>query len=81
MAWDFGVAISLVVVALTVVAVAYLGRYAPAAGGSGSLAAACWTAWPLLVGLIAGHDALGERAMGGRRRACTTTASRCRRCS
>src|SRR6478672_8885671 len=54
-AWDFGVAISLVVVALTVVAVAYLGRNASGRRSVGIVAAACWTAWPLLVGLIAGH--------------------------
>jgi hypothetical protein len=56
-AWDFGVAISLVVVALTVVAVAYLGRNASGRRSVGLVAAACWTAWPLLVGLIAGHRA------------------------
>jgi hypothetical protein len=56
-AWDFGVALSLVFVALTVVAVAYLGRNATSRRWAGLLAAACWTAWPLLVGLIAGHGA------------------------
>jgi hypothetical protein len=56
-AWDFGVAISLIVVGLTVVAVAYLGRNASGRRSVGLLAAACWTAWPLLVGLIAGHRA------------------------
>jgi hypothetical protein len=56
-AWDIGVAISLVVVALTVVAVAYLGRNASGRRSVGLVAAACWTAWPLLVGLIAGHRA------------------------
>ena len=56
-AWDFGVALSLAFVALTVVAVAYLGRNATGRRWAGLLAAACWTAWPLLVGLIAGHGA------------------------
>ena len=56
-AWDFGVAISLVVIGLTVVAVAYLGRYASGRRSVGLLAASFWTAWPLLVGLIAGHRA------------------------
>ena len=56
-AWDFGVAISLVVVGLTVVAVGYLGRNASGRRSVGLLAATCWTAWPLLVGLIAGHRA------------------------
>jgi hypothetical protein len=56
-AFDFGVALSLVFVALTVVAVAYLGRNASARRWVGLLAAAFWTAWPFLVGLIAGHDA------------------------
>jgi hypothetical protein len=56
-AWDFGFALSLVFVALTVVAVAYLGRNASARRWVGLLAAAFWTFWPLLVGLIAGHEA------------------------
>ena len=56
-AWDFGVALSLTFVALTVVAVAYLGRNASGRRWVGLLAAALWTAWPLLVGLIAGHGA------------------------
>jgi hypothetical protein len=56
-AWDFGVALSLVCVSLTVVAVAYLGRNATSRRWAGVLAAACWAAWPLLVGLIAGHGA------------------------
>jgi hypothetical protein len=56
-AWDIGTALSLVFVALTVVAVAYLGRNATGRRWSGVLAAACWTAWPLLVGVIAGHHA------------------------
>jgi hypothetical protein len=56
-AFDFGVALSLVFVALTVVAVAYLGRNATGRRWVGLLAAAFWTAWPFLVGLIAGHDA------------------------
>jgi hypothetical protein len=56
-AWDFGVALSLVFVAATVVAVAFLGRNATGRRWAGLLAAAFWTAWPLLVGLIAGHHA------------------------
>jgi hypothetical protein len=56
-AWDFGVALSLGFVALTVVAVAYLGRNATGRRSLGVLAAAFWTLWPLLVGVIAGHSA------------------------
>ena len=56
-AWDIGTALSLAFVALTVVAVAYLGRNASGRRWIGILAAAFWTAWPLLVGLIAGHQA------------------------
>ena len=56
-AWDFGFALSLLFVALTVVAVAYLGRNATGRRPLGILAAAFWTAWPLLVGVIAGHEA------------------------
>ena len=56
-AWDFGFALSLVLVALTVVAVGHLGRNATGRRWLGVLAAAFWTAWPLLVGLIAGHQA------------------------
>ena len=56
-AWDIGTSLSLVFVALTVVAVAYLGRNASGRRWIGLLAAAFWTAWPLLVGLIAGHHA------------------------
>jgi hypothetical protein len=55
--WDFGFALSLVFVALTVVAVAYLGRNASGRRWVGLLAAAFWTLWPFLVGLIAGHGA------------------------
>jgi len=55
--WRIGFALSLVCVALTVVAVAYLGRYASGRRWVGLLAAAFWVAWPLLVGLIAGHGA------------------------
>ena len=54
-AWDFGFALSLLAVAATVVAVAYLGRNATGRRRLGLLAAAFWTAWPILVGLIAGH--------------------------
>jgi hypothetical protein len=56
-AWDFGVALSLVFVGLTVIAVAHLGRNATGKRWLGVLAAAFWTAWPLLVGAIAGHGA------------------------
>jgi hypothetical protein len=35
--------------------VAYLARNATGRRTAGLLAAACWSAWPLLVGLIAGH--------------------------
>ena len=56
-AWDIGFALSLVCVALTVLAVAHLGRNATGRRWAGVLAAAFWTFWPLLVGVIAGHDA------------------------
>jgi hypothetical protein len=56
-AWDVGVALSLAIVALTVVAVAYLGRNATGRRALGIVAAAFFTAWPLLVGVIAGHGA------------------------
>jgi hypothetical protein len=56
-AWDFGFALSLVFVASTVPAVAYLGRNATGRRSLGLAAAAFWTLWPLLVGLIAGHGA------------------------
>jgi hypothetical protein len=56
-AWDFGFALQLLCVGLTVVAVAFLGRNASARRWVGVLAAAFWTLWPLLVGLIAGHRA------------------------
>jgi len=56
-AWDFGFGLSLVWVALTVPAVAYLGRNATGRRWCGLVAATCWTVWPLLVGVIAGHGA------------------------
>jgi hypothetical protein len=56
-AWDYGFALSLVCVALTVVAVAYLGRYATGRRWVGLLAAGFWALWPLLVGVLAGHGA------------------------
>jgi hypothetical protein len=56
-AWDFGFALSLACVTLTVVAVAYLGRNATGRRWAGIAAAAFWTIWPLLVGAIAGHRA------------------------
>jgi hypothetical protein len=57
LAWDVGFALSLVLIALTVVAVAYLGRNATGRRGVGLLAAAFWAFWPLLAGVIAGHHA------------------------
>jgi hypothetical protein len=56
-AWDFGFALSLVFVAATVPAVAYLGRNATGRRSLGLAAAGFWSLWPLLVGLIAGHGA------------------------
>ncbi|MHB8469825.1 MAG: hypothetical protein ACYDCH_08735 [Gaiellaceae bacterium] len=56
-AWDVGVALSLAFVGLTVAAVAYLGRHASGRRWVGLAAAAAWAAWPLLVGVIAGHHA------------------------
>jgi hypothetical protein len=56
-AWDFGFALSLLCVASTVPAVAYLGRNATGRRSLGLAAAAFWSLWPLLVGLIAGHGA------------------------
>lgn len=56
-AWDFGFALSLVFVALTVPAVGYLGRNATGRRSLGLAAAAFWTFWPLLVGVIVGHGA------------------------
>jgi hypothetical protein len=60
-AWDIGAALSLLFVALTVVAVAYLGRNATGRRWIGLLAAAFWTVWPVLVGLIAGHHAWSNK--------------------
>src|SRR2546427_2284043 len=45
-AWDFGVALSLIFVALTVFVVAHLGRNATGRRRLGVLAAAFWTVWP-----------------------------------
>jgi hypothetical protein len=55
--WWVGFVLSLVFVGLTVIAVGYLGRYASGRRWVGLVAAALWTFWPLLVGLIAGHHA------------------------
>lgn len=55
--WDVALVLQLCFVALTVVATAYLARNASGRRWIGVLAAACWTFWPLLVGLIAGHNA------------------------
>jgi hypothetical protein len=59
-AWHIGFGLSLACVALTVVAVGYLGRYASGRRSVGIAAAALWAFWPLLVGLIAGHGAWGN---------------------
>jgi hypothetical protein len=56
-AWDVAFGLQLCFVALTVVAVAYLGRNASGRRWTGVLAAAFWAFWPLLVGVIAGHHA------------------------
>jgi hypothetical protein len=57
LAWDVAFVLSLCFVALTVVAVAYIGRNAIGRIWAGVLAAAFWAFWPLLVGVIAGHHA------------------------
>ena len=56
-AWNVGFVLSLVVVAATVPAVAYLARHATGRRLAGLVAALAWTGWPLLVGVIAGHRA------------------------
>src|SRR5262245_8676552 len=56
-AWDVAFALSLCFVALTVFAVAYIGRNATGRRWVGVLAAAFWASWPLLVGVLAGHHA------------------------
>src|SRR5260370_733627 len=56
-ACDLGCARRRVCVALTVVAVGYLGRHASGRRSLGLLAAAFWPRGPVLVGLIAGHPA------------------------
>jgi hypothetical protein len=55
--WDIAFVLQLCFVALTVVAVAYLARNASGRRWVGVLAAAFWAFWPLLVGVIAGHQA------------------------
>jgi hypothetical protein len=55
--WDVALGLQLCFVALTVVAVAYLGRNATGRRSVGVLAAAFWAFWPLLVGVVAGHHA------------------------
>jgi hypothetical protein len=55
--WDVALVLQLVFVALTVVAVAYVGRYASGRAWVGLVAAGVWSLWPLLVGLLAGHGA------------------------
>lgn len=79
-AWHIGTGLSLLFVALTVVAVPSLCRNATGKRWLGLLAAAFWSAWPLLVGVIAGHHAWTNNQWDidvGR----TTTTSRSRRCS
>src|SRR5436305_7541285 len=56
-AWDVGTALSIAFVALTVVAVAYLGLHATGRRWLGLLAAAFWSVWPVVVGAVAGHRA------------------------
>jgi hypothetical protein len=56
-AWDVAFVLQLCFVAATVVAVGYLARNASGRRWIGVLAAAFWALWPLLVGVIAGHQA------------------------
>lgn len=56
-AFAFGLGLSLVANAATLVAVAFAGLYATGRRGVGVLAAALWALWPLLAGLVAGHGA------------------------
>jgi len=55
--WDVAFVLQLCFVALTVVAVAYVARNASGRRWVGVLAATCWAFWPLMVGVIAGHEA------------------------
>jgi len=55
--YDVALALQLCFVALTCVAVAYAGRYASGRRWVGIVAAAFWATWPILVGVIAGHQA------------------------
>jgi hypothetical protein len=55
--WDIGTGLSLVFSGLGVVATGYLGRNASGRAGIGLVAAGFYTAWPLLVGVVAGHRA------------------------
>lgn len=57
LAWDVAFVLQLAFVGATVVAVGYLGRNATGRRSLGLLAAAFWASWPLLVGVVAGHDA------------------------
>ncbi|MDX6473975.1 MAG: hypothetical protein QOK22_2791 [Gaiellaceae bacterium] len=57
LAWDIGFGVSLVLVALTVISVGFLGRNVSGRRSVGLVAAAFWSLWPLLVGVIAGHHA------------------------
>jgi hypothetical protein len=56
-AFPFGLGLSLLANAATLVAVAYAGLYATGRRAVGLLAAALWALWPLLSGLVAGHGA------------------------
>jgi hypothetical protein len=55
-AFPFGLGLSLAANVLTLVAAAYAGLYATGRRSVGVLAAALWAFWPLLVGLVAGHQ-------------------------
>jgi hypothetical protein len=59
-AFGFGVALSLAANAVTVVATGYAGLYATGRRAVGVAAAAAFSLWPLLVGLIGGERAWGN---------------------
>ena len=77
-AWTAGVALSLACVAIATVACGLLGRWASGSDAVGIGAAALFTAWPLVVGTLAGRQAW-RTAHGSRTPACTSTRSRSRR--
>jgi hypothetical protein len=56
-AFVLGLGLSLAALALTVVATAYVGLYATGRRSVGLVAAAVFTAWPLVTGQVAGHSA------------------------